>query len=344
VDRLEAALHDAQGAILRFKQEHKDSLPDSLEFRRLQQRAAEERLQQLQQEEVSFQQRRATIEQILATPAASGRAPNPDEQMLADLKRSLAEQQSIFSDDSPNLQALRSRIADLEKRQSQAKANPVDVSDRRDVSPEIRVQFADIEGQLAFIAQEKATVGRTLDELARSVTETETTSTILSGLERDYESIQAQYNEAAARLAAASTGQRIETEAIGEKLTLVELATPPAKPISPKRRAIAAGSLAAGVGLGLGLIVLLEFWTPTVRRPADLAAVFDGQPFATIPYIWTGGEVRMRRVRAAAVVLALLCCVPGFMIVRKHLPPPIGTATSSDADLTTTEPATANPS
>src|SRR5262249_46958409 len=157
--------------------------------------------------------------QILAAPA-SGRVSTVDEQTLADLRRALAEQAAIFSDDSPNLQALRARIADLEKRQSAAKSNPADVSQRTDVSPEIKVTFADLAGQLTFIAQEKDSVRRTLADLAQSVVDTETTSTMLSALERNYESTQAQYNEAAARLAAASTGQRIETESIGEKLTL----------------------------------------------------------------------------------------------------------------------------
>jgi uncharacterized protein involved in exopolysaccharide biosynthesis len=327
VDRLETALNDAQDAILRFKREHRDALPDSLEFRRMQQHTGEERLQQLQREEVSFKERRSAIEQILAAPP-SGRALTADAQMLADLRRVLAEQQAVFSEDSPNLRMLRARIADLEKRSSGEHANPTDISQRDDISPELRVQFADIDGQLAFIAQEKEAVRRTLADLARSIAETEVNSTMLSALEQNYETAKSQYNQTLARLAEASTGQRIETEAIGEKLTLIEPATPPGKPIWPKRRVIAGGSLAAGVGLGLGLVILLEFWAPTIRRPVDLASVFDGQPFATIPYISSSGEVLMRRVGVAVLVLALLGSVPGFLLVRKHLPPPIGTSES----------------
>jgi polysaccharide chain length determinant protein (PEP-CTERM system associated) len=337
VERLKAALAQAQDAILRFKQEHRDALPDSLAFRRIQQQTDAERLQQLQREEVSFQQRRSTIEQILAAPL-SGRALTADEQALADLRRVLADQEAIFSENSPNLQALRLRVANLEKQLSGQHADQPDISLRNDLSPDLKVQVADMNAQLAFIAEEKKAVEHRLVDWARSIAETEMNSTMLSALERNYETAQTQYNEAVARLAAASTGQRIEAEAIGEKLTLIEPATPPAKPIWPKRRALAASSLAVGIGLGLGLIVLLEFWTPTVRRPSDLAAVFDGQPLATIPYIWTSGEVQMRRVKAAVVVLALICSVPGFLVVRKHLPPPIGTAISSESSATSTEP------
>lgn len=134
VDRLEAALNDARDAILRFKREHQDALPDSLEFRRMQQRTGEERLQQLQREEVSLQQRRSTIEQILAAPGTGG-SPTADGQTLADLRRALTEQQAIFSDDSPKLRMLRSRIADLENRLSGDHAVPTDILKRNDISP-----------------------------------------------------------------------------------------------------------------------------------------------------------------------------------------------------------------
>jgi uncharacterized protein involved in exopolysaccharide biosynthesis len=324
-ERLGAVLSQAQDAILGFKREHRDALPDSLEFRRMQLSTYQDRLRQLEREEASFQHRRSTIEQILATPM-SGNAPVAGDQGLAELRRTLAEQESIFSNDSPNLRILRTRIADLEKRLSEAHASQTDMSQRTDISPELRVQFADIDGQLAFIAQEKEEIARALAELAKSIADTETNSTALSALQRSYEIAQAQYNEAVSKLAAASTGQRIETEAMGEKLTLIEPATPPTKPVWPKRRAIAGGSLAAGIGFGLGLVVLLEFWFPSIRRPADLASTFDGQPFATIPYISSDAEVFMRRLGIAVLVLVLLGSVPGVLLVREHVPDLIRTA------------------
>jgi uncharacterized protein involved in exopolysaccharide biosynthesis len=292
----------------------------------MQQSTYEERLRQLQQEEVSLQRKRAAIEQILATPG--GQAQTADEQTLADLRRLLAEQQAIFSDDSPNLGMLRARIAELEKRLSEKHADPEDISQRSDISPELRIQFADINGQLDFVATEKETIQKTIAGLARSIADTETNSTILSALERAYETAQAQHNEAVSKLAQASTGQRIETEAVGEKLTLIEPATPPRKPVWPRRRAIALGSLVAGIGFGLGLVVLVEFWKASIRRPADLAFAFDGQPFATIPYISSRGKL-IRSVSLLALLLALLAAVPGIQIASKYLPASIGTALSS---------------
>ena len=191
--------------------------------------------------------------------SASGRARNADEQTLVELRRSLADQEGIFSDDSPNLAILRARIAELEKRRSGPPSGTQDLSQRSDLSPDLRVQAADLEGQLAFIEEEQVSTRRTLVDMARSIADTEMNATRLNALERTYENAQTQYNGAVTRLAEASTGQRIEAEAVGQKLSLIEPAVAPSKPILPRRGPIAAGALGAGIGLGLGLITLLEF-------------------------------------------------------------------------------------
>jgi hypothetical protein len=49
----------------------------------------------------------------------------------------------------------------------------------------------------------------------------------LQGLERDYENIRVQYDSAVARLAQASTGERIELTSRGQRITLIEAANVP---------------------------------------------------------------------------------------------------------------------
>jgi uncharacterized protein involved in exopolysaccharide biosynthesis len=328
-DRLKGGLQEAQDAILAFKREHSDALPENLEFRRMQQQANEERLRQLQREVVSLQQKRSTIEQILAS-SANGGGSTSTRQKLADLQRALAEQESIFSEDSPNLQMLRSRIADLEKRLSEERAEATDMSQRADISPELRVQFADIEGQLKLIAQERQSVEGTLADLARSIAETEVNSTTLSVLEQSYATAQTQYNEAAGRLAEASTGQRIENEAIGEKLTLIEPATPPARPIWPKRKAIVLASFGVGVGLSFALFFLMELWSPKVRRPADLASEFEGQPFATIPYIANGNDGFARKLAMAVATVVVVFALAGLLLVQQSIPVLVTASSTQD--------------
>ncbi|WP_027164351.1 hypothetical protein [Mesorhizobium sp. WSM3224] len=323
VERLEAALKDAQEAVLSFKLEHKEALPDSLEFRRMQQRAYEERLGQIQREIISLQQKRSMIQQISASGGQGGPA---DDLQLAELRRSLAEQETIFKDGSTNLVALRTRVADLEKRISEKDKTVTDVARAAGMSPELRLQLADTEGQVALIAQEKESIGPLLDDLTRSIADTEMNSTKLRALEQNYEAVQKHYNEAVARLADASTGQRIEKEAVGQKLSLIEPATPPDKRIWPKRQVIVIGSFGAGLGLSFGIFALMEIFFPTIRRPADLAAVFRGQPFVTIPYIATDSQEPARKMRlSVAAIVLLLAGSPIFL--------PIGSRPSANVEV-----------
>ena len=318
VERLEAALKDAQEAVLSFKLEHKEALPDSLEFRRMQQRAYEERLGQIQREIISLQQKRSMIQQI---SASGGQGALADDQQLTELRRSLAEQETIFKDGSANLVALRTRVADLEKRISEKGKTTTDVSRAAGMSPELRLQLADAEGQLSLIAQEKESIGPLLDDLTRSIAETEMNATKLRALEQNYEAVQTHYNDAVARLADASTGQRIEKEAVGQKLSLIEPATPPDKRIWPKRQAIVVGSFGAGIALSFGIFALMEMFFPTIRRPVDLAAVFRGQPFVTIPYIATVSQESARKMRlSVAAVVLLLGGSPNFLPVDSRPP------------------------
>ncbi|TPI50224.1 hypothetical protein FJW05_03965 [Mesorhizobium sp. B2-9-1] len=322
VERLDAALKDAQEAILSFKLEHREALPDSLEFRRMQQRAYEERLGQIQREIISLQQKRSMIQQI---SASGGQGAAADDQQLTELRRSLAEQETIFKDGSANLVALRTRVADLEKRISEKGKTAMDAPRAAGMSPELRLQLADTEGQLSLIAQEKESIGPLLDDLTRSIADTEMNTTKLRALEQNYEAVQTHYNEAVARLADASTGQRIEKEAVGQKLSLIEPATPPDKRVWPKRQAIVLGSFGAGIGLSFGIFALTEIFFPTIRRPADLAAVFRGQPFVTIPYIAADSLKPARRMRLGVAALILLVgSSPIFLLVDFHPPASFG--------------------
>jgi uncharacterized protein involved in exopolysaccharide biosynthesis len=269
----------------------------------VQQRGYEERLGQLQREIISLQQKRSMIRQV---SASGGQGALADDQQLTELRRSLAEQETIFKDGSANLVALRTRVADLEKRISEKDKSATDAARAAGMSPELRLQLADAEGQLSLIAQEKESIGPLLDEVTRSIADTEMNSTKLHALEQNYEAVQKHYNEAVARLADASTGQRIEKEAVGQKLSLIEPATPPDKRIWPKRQMIVIGSFGAGIGLSFGIFALMEIFFPTIRRPADLEVMFRGQPFVTIPYIAADSQDSARSMRVSVAALVLL--------------------------------------
>jgi len=315
VDRLSADLNRLEAEILKFKTENKDTLPESLDFRRNQQGSLQERLISLEREETDLRTKRGNL---IATYTNAGQfagaAPvTPEQQMLADLNRALAEQLAIFSETSPNIKALRARIASLQNAMLSSPSKP----DNKDDAPAARqagpfgldLQLSDIDDRLRAVATEKTAVTRGIEDLTRSIAGTAASETVLNSLERNRQNIQVQYNAAIGRRAEALTGEQIEMRADGGRFSLLEAATPPVRAISPQRRRIVALGGIAGLGLGLAIVVLLELLNKTIRRPVELAQLLQSQPLATIPNIRPPSKKHFpnyRRHVAAMLLIGLM--------------------------------------
>lgn len=331
VARLGTQLSKLEADILKFKTENKDTLPESVDFRRNQQSSLQERLVSLEREESDLRSRRSGL---IATYTNTGNVSDaslltPEQQMLADLNRALAEQLALFSETSPNIATLRARIATLQAKvlaqqpKDPAKMTEEDEKQVADVAFGLDLQLSDVDQRLQAIARERATTSQQIDELTRSITATPASETVLNALERNRENIQTQYNAAIARRAEASTGEQIEIRSDGGRISLLEAATPPLDPVNQKRSRIMALGPVAGLGLGLGVVFLLEMLNRTIRRPVDITKLLQTQPLATIPEIRpTRGGYAIKRKRGLAALLSA-AFVPACILALHHFQLPL---------------------
>ncbi|KQV70303.1 Wzz/FepE/Etk N-terminal domain-containing protein [Rhizobium sp. Root1220] len=283
VTRLDSELERIEADVLKFKTENKDTLPESLEFRRQQQSSQQERLISLGREEADLRTRRSMlVDNFMITGQVASAGPiSAEQQMLLDLNRALSEQLAIFSENSPNIRGLRARIESL---RAKSVSNGVSAVDKK-VPSGLDLQLADIDKRLQFIQRERAALTQTIGGLTRSVSATPATETGLNALERNLVNIQTQYNTAIARRAEASLGKQIEVRADGGRFSLLEPATPPENPLRSRRRMIVMAGAMGGIALGLAFIALMEMLNRTIRRPSELANLLQRQPLAIIPYI-----------------------------------------------------------
>jgi succinoglycan biosynthesis transport protein ExoP len=315
VSRLVSDLNRLEAEILKFKTEHKDTLPESLDFRRSQQSSLQERLISLEREESDLRTRRSSL---IATYTNTGQLVGavlltPEQQMLVDLNKALSEQLLIFSEASPNIAALRLRIASLQNNLMATKPEGT----KKEAGPPgaqsapfgLSLQLSDIDKRLQAVTVEKTSAARRIKELTHSITGTPASEVVLNSLERNRENIQTQYNAAIARRAEALTGEQIEMRSDGGRFSLLEAATPPSHPISPKRKQIIGLGAVAGIGLGLAFVVLLEVLNKTIRRPVELERLLQSQPLAIIPNIGNPDKlqpVKSRRRMAAMLAAGLI--------------------------------------
>lgn len=304
-ERLGNRLGQLEGEISQFKNQNKDALPESLSFRRTQQLNLQERLMQLSREESSLRESRSRLMRLLAgaEPVPNAGTLTPAEQTLTQLRKVLTEQRTVLADQSPGIVSLRTQIAALEKTIQAERASRSGPEAGKGGPSDMDVQLMDIDQRLELIGKEKASVEKNLADLIRSIDATPANEASLNALERQYQNVQSQYNVASGRLADASTGERIEMRSKGERLSILELAAPPQRPVGPKRFAIVAGSAVAGLTLAFGLVILLEFLNKSIRRPIELINALEIEPLATIPYIPTVGEARSRKLALIPSVL-----------------------------------------
>ena len=228
----------------------------------------------------------------------------------------LAQLRAVYSDNHPDVKAAVAKIAALEKA---AAATPPPAADAKTQAPAAGsspndLRIADIDAQLEQLKTQRAEIEKRSADLDASIQKTPQIEIALNVLMRDYDGLQKQYSAAKANLAAAATGQQLEQDRQGERFEVVEQASVPSSPISPNRKRIMFTGAFGGVGLGVGLMMLLEMLDRSIRDAGDLERRLRIRPLSAIPYVAVAGETRQRRrllVAAAAssmavVVLALV--------------------------------------
>lgn len=324
VTRLDQELARRSATILEFKQANINALPDSQEFQRSQLVTLQERLFQIERQEVDLRDRRERIQRLEATgsavPGLDTTPLSPEAQQLRQISDERARLLAVLSPENPRVKVLDAQIAALEEvvaRQISGSLAP----DAPVPSPG-QMQIEEIDSQLAAIALQKDQVTADIERLSANLEVIPANAIVLESLERDYAAVQAQYNQAVASKARAETGDTIEAMARGQRITVVDPAVPPLRPASPNRPLIAGAGVAGSILLGLALVALLEFTRPGIRRPVDLTRGLGITPFATLPYMRTGGEILRGRVVAwGGLSVALVVIFGGIWAVDTYYMP-----------------------
>lgn len=327
VKRLSNELAEIEARIVEFKNRNTDALPESLTFRRQEMSRIQTRLMQLDNQEVTLldqrEQLRRSIENPAAAPSSFERTMTREERDMADLKRQLAQKRAIFADTHPQVVALMSEIAVLQDFMDQAAA-PVEGADGEMVvalTP-AQLELQQVESNITFIEDQRRALEEQLEDLAVSVEETPNVEMSLNVLVREHAVLQTQYESVLARLNTAAAGEAVEARQKGERFEVIEQANTPDAPESPNRPLIAAGGVAGGMFVALALLVLLELLNRSIRRPADIINRIGIQPFATIPYIATRGEILRARLKMAGGLAVVAIGIPAvlYLIHYQYMP------------------------
>jgi uncharacterized protein involved in exopolysaccharide biosynthesis len=326
VQRLDNELAQRGAAILAFKEQNLTALPDSLEFRRSKQSAMQERLVQIERVEAELLDRRERMVRLHDAAADANdvvpvRDRTPEQAQLQSLRDERSRALAVLSPENPKIKLIDAQIVAIENIVATQIAGSSVGDDGQRLSA-YDIQLADLDGQIAYLNEQKALVQTQIDELTRSIEATPSNEIALDVLQRDYDAVQAQYNQSVSARAKAATGDTIEALSKGQRISVIEQAIAPRDPAQPNRPVIAASGVGGGLALGLGFVVLLELLTAGIRRPIDLTKGLGITPFATLPYLRSRREIVKRRVLVWGGLILVLAAIAGllWLIHTQYMP------------------------
>jgi uncharacterized protein involved in exopolysaccharide biosynthesis len=323
VTRLDRELVVLGQRIVTFRQENHKALPDNLDYRRSRQIAVQERLIQLDRDTASLAERRARLVELYERTGrvdVLAEMPTPEQRLLQTARAELASALAVYSPTHPQVNIYQTQVANLEAQVASQLAGPN--GHRDDALSLYDVQLADIDVQVAAIAGLKEQSEAEIDSLQQGIDATPGNAIRLETLERDYANLRAQFDQAVANRARAETGDLIESQSRGERISVVEQAIAPRRPGSPNRPLIAMTGAGVGMILGSALVLLLELFNRAIRRPVELTDALGIVPFATLPYILTPDESRRQTSAVTGMLIVVIAGVPAALwaVDRYYLP------------------------
>ncbi|MBI4644106.1 MAG: hypothetical protein HY790_14655 [Deltaproteobacteria bacterium] len=192
-------------------------------------------------------------------------------QKLTQLKAELAQKQGKYSDEHPEVKKLKNEIALLEKTgETPAPAKPVaDAENPAYVSLTTQIQASG--NEIASLQRQRAALKERLQMFHHRLEETPKLEQEYLALQRDYTNAHAKYQEVLNKIMEARISEGMEEHQKGEKFTIVDPASYPEKPVSPKRLLIILAGLIMSLGGGLGMVALVEHLDHSVKSGDELA-------------------------------------------------------------------------
>lgn len=329
VRRIGAELDQQSAQIVAFRSANAQALPEDQSYRMTRQTLLQERLSRLESDLAAAEAQRRDIVAIYESTGslgpAGGRGASAEESQLLVARADLARLRAEYDESNPRIVRLVNRVERLEAVVAAQAAAQAPVTGDSGTSPEeaiLAATLSEIDNRIEGVTREAEAARVEIDQLASAIVASSANGIQLAGLQRDYEATQLRYASAVQNLNAARLGERIETTAQGQRITVIENANVPSLPTGPNRPRIAIMGLALGMAMAAGWFVLLELLNRAIRRPAEMRARFGITPIASIPYMESRRHRLLRRSGLVAATLVVLASVPTALwyIDQTYLP------------------------
>ena len=266
LERTELELREQSKLVTEFRQSHRGELPDEQE-------TSLRRLELLSTHRESLSQQITAKEDRLLSMSSRGSGSSENDALIDDLRRQLAREIAIHTDEHPNVIAMRERLKRLEESNRKSPLPPAAarmVDDERREIGRLREQRDRIDAELVELNSRLDKIPRIAEELAALVQK----ETVL----------REDYTAAMKKVEAAELAENLESARQGGQVSILDKAAVPGAPKIPRWMVLLAG-VAASLGLAVVVALLLELIDPVIVGQRQLTRLSDRPVLGSVPHV-----------------------------------------------------------
>lgn len=294
VQRLQEELQAREIALENFKRRNMGKLPSQLQsnLNILIQLKEELGRVEEQAQQVMYE---IQLARRLHSTAEEGFEPLYEESALArevrELEERLKEMRVRYTEQHPEIQALKRRLEQLSEDQDLGMAStpyPDQAQLNRPSNMDSRLRQVELEQtqrRLAVYESRLSELRRQIRMYEERVEQTSEVELGLRNLERDYNAVNTRFQTLLGRRLDAELSEQMERRQQGERFRVVDQAIPPDSPISPDRNRIMLFSLLLGLGMGGGLAFLREGTDPAFYSVSEVEKHLNPKMLISLPRV-----------------------------------------------------------
>jgi polysaccharide chain length determinant protein (PEP-CTERM system associated) len=236
-------------------------------------------------------------------------------QRLSDAKQSLVELRSRFTDDHPDVKALKRQIAQLQEQAASSPTPGAQGVGNQSISNPVYVQtqskMSDAMTEVAFEQHKLSDALRAMEESKNMTAHSIEISTKFADLDRDYDLVHKTYQELMTRRESARISQSVNDQQSAVTVRIVE---PPRKapfPVAPNRPLINSLILLAGIAAGLATAVGMAISAGRFYGK-DQLAIFDYPVIGVVTRLSRVDDLSAARAAYIALGTAVLLLVASY--------------------------------
>ena len=267
----------------RYKEARMGRLPEQLQTNLATMQMLQQELRSIEESLIFAREKRDGLAR--GGGRASGRvSPGGGAAELGDLRRQLALLRGRYTEEHPDVQSLRSRIARLDARLG---ASPA-ADEQGDGDPSAAVTREQLEQstvEIGRLEKKRSDLEGQLSVIRARVEDTPRTEQELANMSRDYQKLNENYAALLSKQLDAQMAGRLEQRWKGDRFRILDPANLPEKPYFPQPTLIIGLGAFLGLFAGVGASLVAEFADRSVKDAQDLETILSHPVLARIPHL-----------------------------------------------------------